>query len=449
MAVSDLKNKARDAFRRKRYQLAVEAYAEYLSFQPDDEEAMEGFFQAAVKDREARGKSLFGGLLSKISAGSSKDPAKRIASYLRVLAKNPDDKGTLMALGDAAMEANAFQAGIVAYKRAAEADTEDALPWKRLGEALGRRGRIPEALDALKEAVRIAPRDQEAQKLRKNLAAEGALKISGYEHARSSRELIKDKEVAEQLETQSRLQLTPEHAASEVERVEAEIAQHPEDARLRARLADLLQQQGDGAGARAALREAVRLDPSNFDLAARLGEMDLRDLTSAYNQAREAWQEAPADEALKQAHDAAMERLTEASLAEYGRRVRERPLDLGERFRLGRWLLQAGRVDEALAEFQQTVRDPNRKVDSLVHQALCFERKGILNLAARKLEEAVQEFPTLASPKAKDTWYRYGVLLEKMADWNGAAGVWEKIVEVDAAYKDVLDRLSQAAARKG
>jgi hypothetical protein len=102
-------------------------------------------------------------------------------------------------------------------------------------------------------------------------------------------------------------------------------------------------------------------------------------------------------------------------------------------------------VDEALAEFQQTVRDPNRKVDSLVQQAICFEQKNILNLATKKLEEALGEFPTLGSPKAKEVHYRYGILLEKTSDWAGAVKVWERIVEEDAAYKDVLERLSKAA----
>ena len=169
MAVSDLKHKAKEAFRRKRYEMAVEAYQEYLKFQANDEEAVEGFFQAAFKLREGKGKRLFGGVLSKVSLSSSKDPLKRMASCLRALAKAPDDKKLLMALGQAAMEANASQAGIVAYRRAAEADPEDNEPWKRLGGALGKQGRIPEALEALSEAVRIMPRDQEAQKLRKNL----------------------------------------------------------------------------------------------------------------------------------------------------------------------------------------------------------------------------------------------------------------------------------------
>ena len=446
MAVSDLKNKAREAFKRKRYELAVEAYLEYLKFEPDDEEAVEGFFQAAIKDRETKGKSMFGGMLSKVSAGSSKDPKKRINACLRALAKKPGDKKTLMALGQAAMDANAFQAGVVAYKRAAEADTEDAEPWKKLGEALGRRGRIQEALDALSRAVSVSPRDQEAIKLRKNLAAEGALKLSGYESAKSSRDLIKDKDVAERLEMEERIQLTPEHAATEIEKVQASIAEDPENSRLHVKLADLLLQKGDEAGTRASLEEALRLDPGNYDLSVRIGDLQLGKLTAAFKAAKESLEASPDDASVQEAHDAARDALTQASLEEYGRRVKEHPLDLGERFRLGRWLLQAGQVDAALAEFQQTVRDPNRKVDSLVLQAQCFEKKSIVNLAVKKLEEAIKEFPTLTSPKAKDVFYRYAALLESKGDVDEARAIWERIVEEDASYRDVLARLSNASA---
>jgi tetratricopeptide (TPR) repeat protein len=446
MAVSDLKHKAREALKRRRYELAVEAYTEYLRFEIDDEEAVDGFFQAAHKLRETRGKSLFGGVLGKMSVPSSKDPMKRIAGCLRALAKAPDNKAVLMMLGDAAMQASAFQAGIVAYKRAAEADPEDNEAWKRLGDALGRQGRIREALDALGEAVRIKPRDQEALKLRKNLAAEGALKATGFETAGSSRDLIKDKEVVKQLEMETRLQLTPEHASSEIEKVQAEVEANPEDSRLRVRLADLLQQQGEEDRAMATLEEAARLDPENYDLSVRVGDMRLGRLKREYQQARDAMQGSPDDGALKAKHDEAHGALVEASLVEYRRRVREHPLDLMERFRLGNWLFMAGNVDEALAEFQQTVKDPHRKVDSLLLQAKCFEKKNITKLAAKKLEEAVKEFPTLASPKAKSVYYDFADLLERTGDAERAREIFERIVEEDAAYKDVLDRLSALSA---
>ncbi len=438
MAISDLKQKAKEAFRRKRYEMAVEAYTEYLKFEADDEEAMDGFFQAATKAREGKGKSLFGG---KLSMGvSGKDPKKRIASALRSLAKTPTNKSVLMALGDAAMEINAFQAGIVAYKRAADADPEDNLAWKRLGEALGRQGRIREALDALGEAVRIKPRDQEALKLRKNLAAEGALKQTGFETAKSSRELIKDKGVAQELEMEARMQLTPEHAASEIDKVREEIAANDDDSRLHVRLADLLLQKNDNDGAIEALEKAYSLDPENYELSVRLGDLKLAPLRSA---ARKAKADAQADNGLMDTYKAAMAKLTEAALVEYGRRVKEHPTDMNERFRLGQYLLEAGRVDEALAEFQQTVREPQRKVDSLKLQARCFQEKNILNLALKKLEEAVGEFPTMTSPKAKAVYYDYGDLLEKAEKKDEAKGIFEKIVEEDAGYRDSLDRLSR------
>ena len=141
-----------------------------------------------------------------------------------------------------------------------------------------------------------------------------------------------------------------------------------------------------------------------------------------------------------------MKPLIEASLVEYGRRVKEHPLDLTEHFRLGQWLLQAERVDEALAEFQQTVRDPNLKVRSLRGQAICFEAKGILNLAAKKLEEAAQSFPGLNTPAAKEVHYDLADLLARMDRGPEARDIFERIVEEDASYRDVLQRLSDLSS---
>jgi tetratricopeptide (TPR) repeat protein len=196
----------------------------------------------------------------------------------------------------------------------------------------------------------------------------------------------------------------------------------------------------------AAMRRAVELDPANYELSVRVGDMELSVFKRAYKAAKDALTAAPADAAVKSAHDAAYQALMDASLKEYRRRVQDHPLDLVERFRLGQWLLQSGKVDEALAEFQQTVRDPSRKVDSLLLQAKCFEQKNIMNLAAKKLEEAAKEFPTLASPKAKAVYYDFADLLDRSGDGAQARGIFERIVEEDAAYKDVLDRLSRLSS---
>lgn len=445
MAFADLKNKAKEAFRRKNYDLAVQIYVEAFQFEANDQEAVEGFFQAAKKLAETRGKGLFGGMFSGVSLGTTRDPMKRMAASFRALAKNPEHKGTLMALGEAAVEAGQLEAAIGGYKRAAEVDTTDAEPWKRLGEALAKRGRIQEALQALDNAVKAAPRDQEALKLRKNTAAEGALKISGFETAKSSRDLIKDKGVAEKLETETRMQLTPEHATAEVAKLLEQCKAEPQNARLRLRLGELQLQRGDEAAALKAFEEALALDPRNFDLSVRLGDHRLRGVEEGLREARKALEAKPEDAAAKARVEAAEKALIDARLAEYQRRVKEHPLDLGERFKLGRTLLAAKRIEEATAEFQQTVRDPNRKTDSLLLLARCFELSDLPTLALKKVEEAVGDFPSLSSPRAKDVHYAHADLLARTGNKEAARAIFERLYEEDITYRDVAQRLKVLA----
>jgi tetratricopeptide (TPR) repeat protein len=445
MAFADLKNKAKEAFRRKNYDLAVQIYVEAFQFEANDQEAVEGFFQAAKKLAETRGKGLFGGMFSNVSLGGTRDPMKRMAQCFRALAKNPEHKGTLMSLGEAAVEAGQLEAAIGGYKRAAEVDTTDAEPWKRLGEALAKRGRIPEALAALDNAVKAAPRDQEAIKLRKNTAAEGALKISGFETAKSSRELIKDKDVAQKLETQTRLQLTPEHAAAEITKVLEQVTAEPNNPRVRVRLAELHLQRGDEEAALKAFEEALALDPRNFDLGTRIGDLKLGRYQHAYDAAKKAAAAAPDDAAAKAKVAEATKALIDARLVEYGRRVKEHPLDLAERFKLGRTLLAAGRVEEATGEFQQTVRDPNRKTDSLLLLAKCFEASNLPNLALKKLEEAVADYPSLTNPRAKDVHYEHASLLARTGQKEKARQIFERLYEEDISYRDVAARLKELA----
>jgi tetratricopeptide (TPR) repeat protein len=443
MAFDDLKNKAKEAFRRKNYDLAVQIYVEAFQFQANDAEAVEGFFTAAKKLTETKGKGLFGGMFTGVGVGGGKDPMKRMASAFRALAKNPDHKSTLMSLGDSAAEAGQLEAAIGGYKRAAEQDTADPEPWKRLGQALSKRGRIQEALQALDNAVKAAPRDQEALKLRKDVAAEGALKVGGYETARSSRDLIKDKNVAEKLETESRIQLTAEHAASEIEKILAQCQAEPQNPRIRVRLGDLHLQRGEEQQALAAFEDALKIDPRNFDLGVRVGDLKLRKYEDALRAARQALQERADDPAAQSAEKAAEKALIDARLVEFGRRVKEHPLDLAERFKLGRTLLAAGRTDEATAEFQQTVRDPNRKTDSLLLLARCFEASNLLGLALKKVEEAVADFPTLTSPKARDVHYAHADLLARAGKKEEARAIFERLYEEDITYRDVAQRLKQ------
>ena len=444
MSVADLKAKAREAFKRKNYDGAVEIYVEAIQFSPNDIELYEGLHQAAEKRREGKGKSLFGGGLGKLSIGTTRDPVKKLVSCARYLAKNPGDKSVSMDLGDAAEAAGHLDAAIFGFRAAAKADPDDNVAWKRLGSLLFRRGKLKESMDAYGEAVRIDPKDQEAIKMRKNLAAEGALKIGGYESAKSSRDLIKDKEVAGRLERDTRLQMTASDAQDEASRLRAEVEKNPaEPTKTRVRLAEVLLQKGDSEEATRVLEEALRRDPTNYDLSVRLGDLRLSKMKEAFDAAKERWERSGggADGPGREALDAARAAMVAARLEEYGRRVREHPTDLGERYRHGATLLMAGRVDEAIGEFQKTVADPKRKTDSLLLLGECFERKNMLDLAAKQVEKAAEDFPVLTSPRSKEVAYRLAELQERRGEKAAARKEYLRIYEVDISFRDVAKKV--------
>jgi tetratricopeptide (TPR) repeat protein len=441
MGVSDLKAKAREAFKRKSYEHAVEIYVEALQFEADDAEIYDGFLQATTKAREGRGRSLFGGM-GKLALGAVREPGKRLVAAARHLAKNPDDKGAWMSVGEAGEAGGHLNAAQFGYRTAAKLDPEDNEAWKRLGAVLYRLGRIKEAMEAYDQAVRIDPKDQEALKMRKNLAAEGALKMSGYETAKSSRDLIRDKDVAGRLERDTRLQMTEQDATDEAARLRGEIARDPGSAlRTRTRLAEVLLQKGDRAGALAEMLEVQRLDPSNYDLTVRIGDMRLTTVQETFDKAKAAYQ-SDASDANRAALEKARADLLEARLAEFGRRVREHPTDLSERYKYGATLLMANRVDEAIGEFQKTVADPRRKTDSLLRLGECFEKKNLLDLAAKQIAKAAEDYPTLAGDRAKEIVYRLAELHERRGAKADALREYTRIYEVDIGFRDVAAKIA-------
>src|SRR5213076_1760016 len=132
--------------------------------------------------------------------------------------------------------------------------------------------------------------------------------------------------------------------------------------------------------------------------------------------------------------------LVATRLAEFGRRVKDHPTDLAERYKYGATLLMAGRVDEAIGEFQKTVQDPRRKIDSLLRLGEAFEKKAMLDLAAKQVQKAAEDFPALNSERAKEVTYRLAELHEKRGAKDDAKREYMRIYEVDIGFRDVAKR---------
>jgi tetratricopeptide (TPR) repeat protein len=102
-------------------------------------------------------------------------------------------------------------------------------------------------------------------------------------------------------------------------------------------------------------------------------------------------------------------------------------------------------MDGAISEFQQTVRDPRRKIDSLTMLGNCFIQKGMFDLAENQLQKALDETGGMSDRK-KEILYSLGLLKERQDKPEGALEEYKKIYEVDINFRDVSDRI--ASARK-
>jgi tetratricopeptide (TPR) repeat protein len=130
------------------------------------------------------------------------------------------------------------------------------------------------------------------------------------------------------------------------------------------------------------------------------------------------------------------------------RRAEATPTDLLVRFELGELHFKAGRLGEAIAELQKAQNNPNRRIAAMGLLARAFFQRGMNDMAARKLQEALKEKPVF-DDEAKDLTYHLGTVLEKMNRPQEAIEQFKLIYEQDIAYRDVMARVDQYYASQG
>jgi len=120
--------------------------------------------------------------------------------------------------------------------------------------------------------------------------------------------------------------------------------------------------------------------------------------------------------------------------------VEKYPNDLQIRFDLGELYFKAGKISEAISEFQRAQNNPHKRIQAMGYLGQCFARRGINDLAARTLENAIKEKLTFDDEK-KDLIYRLGWVLEQMGRKQEAIEQFKLIYETDIGYKDVAAKV--------
>ncbi len=437
MDVDKFISRATQALRKRNPAQAIALYKQVLLAKPGHPEARGGLLSAYRRKAELRGGPK---LPDRLAAKGLRATAlalrgsRKLEAVVKTcdagLERDPTDLALVAVLAGALDELGYQGSSLAAWRYRLELDDGDVEALKSAGKLHWALREIDQAIDCLERAHRLDPRDPEIGKLRKNLAAEGTLKSTRYASATSSQELVRDKDAMQKAERQQRLHRTGGELAADVESLTAAYAEAP-TAALRRQLVAALRSSGQLDRARGVVDEALTASPEDDEL------LDARgDLALAVNRA--AIESAAGDaEAARRLKD---ERAV-LEAEEFGRRARRAPGDAELRLKLARALYRAGDVDGAIESFQLSVKDPRTQIESQEGLGACFFKKGLLPLAARQFEGALEASGGVAGDRGKEICYHLGLVAERQGDASGALERYLQIYEVDINFKDVASKI--------
>jgi tetratricopeptide (TPR) repeat protein len=443
--------KAEAEAKRRNFDYAIGLYREILNVRPDLVRAREGLRSAAIRKFEGSPPSPLVIKMKGASALSRVAVLKKTRQWEKLMAAcedylvhDPKNAAVNSHLAEAALALGDDATALFAYRTVTQWNVQKKEAWKAAGAIHARRQEIDEALACLEKALAVDPRDADAQKARKNLAAESALRAGRYETAASARELARDRGEVKRLQDEKKIVRSREDIQEAIRETEDALKGDPENVDLLQRLSDLYRQQGNLAEAIEVLAEARAIAPDSYAILERLGDLRMREIDERLREA--SVRAAGGDEAARD-EAAALERAKfERAIEEYGKRSAAHPTDLGLRFQFGEALLRGGRLDEAIGEFQQAVRDPRRRSDALAMLGTAFLRKGLLDLAEKQFRASMEGF-TEDGPRALEIHYLLGTIHEKRGAIERALEEYGRVYEKDITYRDVSEKVESLGRR--
>src|ERR1041385_3313739 len=109
---------------------------------------------------------------------------------------------------------------------------------------------------------------------------------------------------------------------------------------------------------------------------------------------------------------------------------------------MGVLYFNAGKITEAMAEFQKAKNNPNKKVAAMNYLAQCFAKRKMYPLAVTTFQDAIKEKQVFDEEK-KDLVYNLGSVFEAMEKPKEANEQFEQIYAIDIGYKDVGARVDK------
>ncbi len=445
--------KAMSAMQLKNYGYAIQLLQTILKSHPEFLSARQLVRKAAIA--KAAGKK---GLLSGLSVASfssikiqsqlKKDPVAALDAIEKSLEAEPVNPQLNNLLKEAALAANLPDVAAFALDTILEGAPKDIKVMHELARHHMKFGAPGKAAEIYQRILAIAPNDLAAVKGAKDSAAAASMMSGGWDREETTyRDLIKDKDQAVALEQQSRVVRSEEMIDNLLAELHAKAEAEPGVVDTARRIAELYEQKEDWENATNWFGYAASLtNNSDMALVRKASDLQIRQFDIAI-EAREQFIAANPGTPESEGYAAELEDLKKqrANLAlESARsRVEQNPTDLQLRFELGEILVDLGNWQEAIPELQKARQNPNVRMRAMSLLGQCFTARGMLDLAAKTLSDAVAELMVMDAVK-KDAIYNLGLVYEKMGNAEKSVDCMKQIYEVDYGYRDVAKRVESS-----
>lgn len=377
-----------------------------------------------------------------------RDPRRAIEMIEKVLEDEPFNRQANLLLKDAALATGWPEVAVLALETLLEEKPSETKLLHELGRLHHQLGDNQREVEIYNRIAALDPSDMEALRLGKDAAARGSMKSGGWTQAESYRDLIKDKEAAVSLEQESRMTLAGESLDHQIAETYARHEAEPRNVDHARRLAALSEQKEDYESAVAWYRYASDLSQgSDAGLLRKIGDLEMKRSEQEIAELEDYLARHAPDEAEYAERATALEKARGQRhailIAEARERSERNPTDLQLRFELGERLLAAGQFREALPELQRARQNPNARLKAMNLLGRCYRELGMLDLAAKQLEEAAREIVAM-DPTRKEIVYELALVYERMGENGKALDCLKQIYEVDYGYRDVASRVERS-----
>lgn len=348
---------------------------------------------------------------------------------VELLKLNPWDTGTLCLMATACENMGYEQTELVYLRNALETDSKNADINRQCAIALAKRRQYDQAIACWHRVEQAKPGDDEAQKNIADLTVEKTIANAGYEEAVGSRDVMVKGAAQEEIPPEQRL--------------EKQIAKHPEQTDLYMQLAQLHLVAERYEEADKVYERAYQASNQDADIGEKWEDVQLRRLRHELSQA-EKRAKASGDADDRKEYKALFKQLAAKEIEVYQRRVERYPMNLTFKFELGQRYRMGRQYQDAIKMFQAARNEPRKKGLCILLLGECFEEINKGRMALRHYEEAVQEIPDRDEENKKRALYHAGKVAIELGDRDKAEQYLNILAALDFGYRDVaelLDRL--------